>query len=196
MEAICNNNSCVLGKSKKVFQVNDLSSQCPSCGLNSLLPKTALKYKMGKEHKHHQKLQKSKSKIKETLDKSNLIKKNSKNSSNSSERNSPKSLKSIELSYHQKLSKLSSSIKNDKLISKFSKIDDDIITGNASLKELNKELKKIDGLFNDLKNIKEPSLSEAPSKKNKSKSSKIKSNPKKNASEKSSTNQKQNTLSK
>lgn len=173
MDAICNNPVCAYSKAKKVFQVQALSDQCPSCGLGNLLPKTALKYKTKKESSHHKKVNESKAKIADALNKSSVIKrKSSKN--NSPEKNKSKSLKSIEMSYHSKLSKISSSIKNDKVISKFSKIDDDIIAGNASLKELNKELKKIDDLFNDLKNIKEPSLSKAPSKKAKTSKAKIK----------------------
>lgn len=161
MKVICNNSSCGFAKLHKVFEVNSIKDNCPSCGLNSLLPEIATKYKSPKEHHANESISKTKEKLKSlpSLKSKTVKKSNSVSSSIEGSSQTKKSLESIELSYKDKLQKLSKAIKNDKAMKKFSKIDDDILSSSVTLKELNKELKKIDELFGDFKSSPSKKLS-------------------------------------
>lgn len=182
MKVICNNPSCTFAKRLKTFDVDALSNSCPSCGVSELLPATALKYKSPKDHFHNSLINSSKDELSKFAKKHKAINKNkissssklssrpsSKPSSVSSDGkqakyqtknplDSAKSLESIEMSYRSKMQRLSKSIKNDKVMKKFSKMDDDILSSDSALKDLNKELKKIDALFQDFESTAGPDI--------------------------------------
>ena len=161
MKVICNNLSCKLALSKKSFNVDDLSSSCPSCGKSNLLPDKVSKYVSGKEHHSTKKLNQSK----EFLKKTHSTKFSSDDSIN---------LKKIEFSYSKKMAEMEKAIKNSEIMKKFKSIDNDISEGSLELASIKYELEKMDNLFDSYhsngkisksKNVKSPKPSKSITKK-------------------------------
>ncbi|MFW5852581.1 MAG: hypothetical protein ACOCUR_00975 [Nanoarchaeota archaeon] len=161
MEAMCNNPECSNALSGKSFEVEDISGKCPMCGQNSLIPSSASDYISPSDHKKSNEVSKSK----------DALKKISKEINHSPSKQK-RSIEDIEMSYHNKLQKLSKSIKNEKAMKKFRKIDDDLLGSNLTMKDISMELKKIDGLFDDFE---KSSVSSSKTKQKKSSSKKSKS---------------------
>ncbi len=133
MKALCNNPSCKQALSKKVFEVDDLGSSCPSCGASMLLPESAAKYVDSKGHHRSKRLNESKDKVKAKLGARHI--------------SSNPELKKIEFSYSKKMAELEKALKNSKLMKKFKDIDEHLDEGELDLKKIKYELDKLDGLF-------------------------------------------------
>ncbi|MFP4656099.1 MAG: hypothetical protein ACLFNK_00800 [Candidatus Woesearchaeota archaeon] len=135
MKALCNNPSCKNALSKKVFEVESLSSPCPVCGESDLLPESASKYIDSRDHHNSKKLHENKAKIRE---KHGRIHGSSDDSAE---------LKKIELSYSKKMAEMEKVMKNSRLMKKFKDIDTHLTDSDLELKDIKYELEKLDRLF-------------------------------------------------
>ncbi len=139
MKAICSNHECEAAVHKKELDVERLDSKCPSCGEKSLLPVTAKEYIDEKDHMSSKRI----SEIKKNLKKHGL--------DDSKRNNDKKSLKSIEFSYKKKMASLEKELKNDKILKKFKKMDNNMMDAEMEIENIEDELKKVDSIFKSFK---------------------------------------------